>query len=742
MSIISELATFSDLVMQHFRHFYLNLWMHRRAHDAKSDSNGLMIHLLILLTIWLASATAYGDTAENPSYGMVTMDMRHGLPESRIRALCVLPDGRLAVATAGYISIFDGIRFVNEPIDRGNGIVIASRGKNRKLFYDYNGILWLKTPVSHSAETGRLHAFDAVSGKDITKDVIPILGEGKVCDFFVDDTGSYMIIDEGKNLCIVNNKKRENLINIGSVGKELPAAVYGDDERIYLCYDNGKVCVVNRQTRLLESISRAPLPKMDTRLINGIVREKNGRLWIPYHRHNDYSTSWMAGLDATTETWNVRQLDRLIYDFVVNDNDSIIYSFSGQDDEIFCMGQDKKGGIWIGTSDSGLRHIASSGKRPITLHKGVYPCHSMGYFPDKKAIGPADKYAPGILNCSAVDRETGYMYLGTRKGLMIINKEGKCVGILNGDMGLPNDNVQSVIVNEQYKKNKKRAPEVWFTTTTGLSRLRHLDGDTLEVINLGIVDGLDLNGKEFSTQSIAVDTLGYIIAGYSGGWCRLNPAAIDNAGYVIHKYPDGKEPPTERQADISGAALSVLLICVCVLIVISLAIFIAIYHKRQKRYSNTRYQGNTAHEVSGDYVTERSSTEKDESQWSDNLVERLRETVKSSSAESGSQDMEFVTKVNNLIESHLDDETLSVVSLSAMMAMDRTNLYRRMQTVTGKSPSAYIKDMRLSVAARLLKETDLSIHDIASRTGFSSAKYFSASFKERFGMLPAKYRDS
>lgn len=56
------------------------------------------------------------------------------------------------------------------------------------------------------------------------------------------------------------------------------------------------------------------------------------------------------------------------------------------------------------------------------------------------------------------------------------------------------------------------------------------------------------------------------------------------------------------------------------------------------------------------------------------------------------------------------------------------------------SPSAYIKSIRMGVARRLLKDTQLSLADIARRTGFHSVKYFSAAFKDSFGMMPSEYR--
>ena len=96
--------------------------------------------------------------------------------------------------------------------------------------------------------------------------------------------------------------------------------------------------------------------------------------------------------------------------------------------------------------------------------------------------------------------------------------------------------------------------------------------------------------------------------------------------------------------------------------------------------------------------------------------------------------------MNGIIYGHLDDENLNVVTLSSMMAMDRTNLYRRMQSVFGLAPSVYIRNIRLEAACRLLKETEIPIAEVAMRVGFSSAKYFSSSFKDKYGILPSKFR--
>ena len=107
---------------------------------------------------------------------------------------------------------------------------------------------------------------------------------------------------------------------------------------------------------------------------------------------------------------------------------------------------------------------------------------------------------------------------------------------------------------------------------------------------------------------------------------------------------------------------------------------------------------------------------------------------------SSSSDLEFLERLKAVVEQHVGDEDFSVQSLSEMMAMDRTVLYRRMQALTGMPPSVYVKNIRLNVARRLLSNTDLPVSDIAAKTGFATTKYFSAVFKDAYGMTPNEFR--
>lgn len=105
-----------------------------------------------------------------------------------------------------------------------------------------------------------------------------------------------------------------------------------------------------------------------------------------------------------------------------------------------------------------------------------------------------------------------------------------------------------------------------------------------------------------------------------------------------------------------------------------------------------------------------------------------------------SEDEKFVDKATKYIEDHLDDTSLNVEQMAADIGMSRVQLYRRLVSVAGKTPSEFIRLIRLRHAARLLMESQLSVSEIAYKVGFSSPRYFSRCFKELYGYMPTEYK--
>ena len=68
-----------------------------------------------------------------------------------------------------------------------------------------------------------------------------------------------------------------------------------------------------------------------------------------------------------------------------------------------------------------------------------------------------------------------------------------------------------------------------------------------------------------------------------------------------------------------------------------------------------------------------------------------------------------------------------------------TYINRVMKAVTGVSFHQYLLDFRMKQSLQLLEQRNLTVEQIAGRTGFSNSKHFSACFKKHFGIAPSKY---
>ncbi|MCO6489480.1 MAG: response regulator [Phaeodactylibacter sp.] len=104
------------------------------------------------------------------------------------------------------------------------------------------------------------------------------------------------------------------------------------------------------------------------------------------------------------------------------------------------------------------------------------------------------------------------------------------------------------------------------------------------------------------------------------------------------------------------------------------------------------------------------------------------------------REQEFLQKLILAIEERLNDSDLTIPGLSQKLAMSDTQLYRKLKAITGKTPSQFIRSVRLQKAMALLQNSGLNVSEIAYMVGFTSLQYFSRMFKEEFGFPPSKLR--
>ena len=106
-----------------------------------------------------------------------------------------------------------------------------------------------------------------------------------------------------------------------------------------------------------------------------------------------------------------------------------------------------------------------------------------------------------------------------------------------------------------------------------------------------------------------------------------------------------------------------------------------------------------------------------------------------------SLDEQLVAKAIKYVEEHISHPDLSVEILSRELGMSRVQLYKKLLQITGKTPTEFIRIIRLKRAMQFLRESQLNVSEIAYNVGFNNPKYFTKYFKEEFGVLPSVFQE-
>ena len=99
----------------------------------------------------------------------------------------------------------------------------------------------------------------------------------------------------------------------------------------------------------------------------------------------------------------------------------------------------------------------------------------------------------------------------------------------------------------------------------------------------------------------------------------------------------------------------------------------------------------------------------------------------------------FLTNLMDYVEDVWNNTELDVKSFGKALGYSKSQLYRKLTSLTGKSPNTFLRDYRLNRSLKLLHEQRGNISEIAFQTGFNSLAYFSECFKSKFKILPSKY---
>lgn len=103
------------------------------------------------------------------------------------------------------------------------------------------------------------------------------------------------------------------------------------------------------------------------------------------------------------------------------------------------------------------------------------------------------------------------------------------------------------------------------------------------------------------------------------------------------------------------------------------------------------------------------------------------------------EQIEIIHKIHDRFLQNME-QRITIDELSRQYLINSTTLKAAFKAVYGTSLAAHMKKHRMEQAAKLLRETNLSVADVAAAVGYESQSKFTAVFKNQFAILPTAYR--
>lgn len=100
----------------------------------------------------------------------------------------------------------------------------------------------------------------------------------------------------------------------------------------------------------------------------------------------------------------------------------------------------------------------------------------------------------------------------------------------------------------------------------------------------------------------------------------------------------------------------------------------------------------------------------------------------------------LINEAMNYINDHLG-YNFRLSEMADALNISENYLYKIFMTKTGKSPAAFIQQLRMETAKQALANQSLPIKTIASHLGYGDVSHFSTVFKRTWGMSPRAYRN-
>ncbi|WP_207420103.1 hybrid sensor histidine kinase/response regulator transcription factor [Desertivirga brevis] len=105
-----------------------------------------------------------------------------------------------------------------------------------------------------------------------------------------------------------------------------------------------------------------------------------------------------------------------------------------------------------------------------------------------------------------------------------------------------------------------------------------------------------------------------------------------------------------------------------------------------------------------------------------------------------SSDDKLLQNFLKLVEERIADPELNVETICNSIGISRSQLYRKIKTLSGLNVADLIKEIRLKRAKQLLSDRKFNVNEVAFLVGFANADHFRRCFKMEFGLSPSEYQ--
>ena len=103
------------------------------------------------------------------------------------------------------------------------------------------------------------------------------------------------------------------------------------------------------------------------------------------------------------------------------------------------------------------------------------------------------------------------------------------------------------------------------------------------------------------------------------------------------------------------------------------------------------------------------------------------------------KDVQLLEKIHQVIEENLHNSDYNIDAIAENLGLSRSAFFKKLKSLTGLAPVDLVKEIRLNKSLELLKNTDMTISEIAFTVGFKEAGYYGKCFRKKYNQTPTEY---